>query len=386
MSKSSNPRTMSADWRVDDLDSYVPAAPGTASIERVEWLAYDVDKANLGGDVVKGGPRRGVSVRIRARGGAEGLSMLPWWGQVQSGKPEVQQKAEGLLIGEDAFARERLWRALRQADLPLDTIALVDTALWDLFGKAMGQPVHGLFGTKRTRVKPYRSTPFNLGTPDEYAADAIAARQRGYAGYKVHPCRRWDQKNDPQKDIPVYRAVREAVGPDWPIMSDNFLSYTFDESVQVGELLQALGYRWCESPMAEDETTIDDYVQLCRALEIPVMAPETGGGDHLRRYDWIERGATDMGRIDCLYGGFTPCMKLALACEKLGIKMDLHTAQAAHLPVIAATDEKTMPFIEDYARSFPYQMDAEGWVALPTEPGIGHEPDWAQLEPARVEP
>ena len=71
-------------------------------------------------------------------------------------------------------------------------LASVDLALWDLAGRALGQPVHSLLGAFRDTVPAYASTmcgddlPGGLSTPEEYADFALACKARGYTAFKLH--------------------------------------------------------------------------------------------------------------------------------------------------------------------------------------------------------
>ena len=63
--------------------------------------------------------------------------------------------------------------------------------------------------------------------------------------------------------------------------------------------------------MPENDDWIDRYVRLRKVIKTPLCAPETAEGAHEVRIRWIEAGATDMGRLDVFYGGFTSCWKVA---------------------------------------------------------------------------
>ena len=79
-----------------------------------------------------------------------------------------------VLIGKDPFQREHInqeiWK--RQRSAGVRAIGAVDVALWDLVGKAMGQPIHRLLGTYRETVPAYASSAV-LASPAEYAEDHI---------------------------------------------------------------------------------------------------------------------------------------------------------------------------------------------------------------------
>ena len=133
-----------------------------------------------------------------------------------------------VLIGKDPLRREHLnqeiWK--RQRSAGVRAIGAVDVALWDLVGKAMGQPIHRLLGTYRESVPAYASSAV-LPSPAAYAEEAMQFKENGWAAYKIHPPTRW------KEDIEVCEAVRNAVG-DYTIMLDSTWSYDYPAAVRVG--------------------------------------------------------------------------------------------------------------------------------------------------------
>ena len=117
-----------------------------------------------------------------------------------------------MLMGRNPMHREALvvdlWK--RQRPAGVRTIGAVDVALWDLLGKAVGQPIHRLLGTYRESVPAYASSAV-LPSASAYAEQAVEFKENGWAAYKIHPPTRW------REDIKVCEAVRNAVG-DYTIM------------------------------------------------------------------------------------------------------------------------------------------------------------------------
>jgi L-alanine-DL-glutamate epimerase-like enolase superfamily enzyme len=175
-----------------------------------------------------------------------------------------------LLIGNDPLDRERLnqalWRRVRSATVR--SIGALDVALWDLAGKAFGQPIHRLLGTFRDRIPAYASSAV-LDSPQAYA-QALQFRDTGWAAYKIHPPTRW------KEDIKVCEAVRRAVG-DYTIMLDSTWSYDYPAAIRVGRAVEEMGFYWYEDPLADQD--IYNYTKLKQQLSIPIMAteyPQTG--------------------------------------------------------------------------------------------------------------
>jgi len=310
-----------------------------------------------------------------------------------------------LLVGQDPLDREYIWQELWAGKLPENVVSVVDLALWDLAGRVTGLPVYKLLGGARGRVKAYASGANSLGRPDEYAAHALDCKQRGYLAYKIHNAIYWDpgtrqfappRPSHVEWDIETCRAVREAVGDEFVLMYDPWGTYNYDDALRVGRELERLGYYWYEQPMPEH--LVSSYVRLAEELSIPICSPEILEGGLHTRAEWILRKASDISRIDVLRGGITGAMKTAALCEAFGIRCELHMSGFGNLQVLGATSEDVCEYYErgllapgvDYDATPPYltsscdPLSPDGFVAVPTSPGLGYEIDWRYIEEHRL--
>ena len=288
------------------------------------------------------------------------------------------------LPGMDALDRDAVRRKLKAAGVPAFAVAYVDIAQWDLQGRLENMPVHALLGTVRTKVPVYSSTTFNVGSPDDYAALAIKTRKAGYAGYKIHPNRNWPDEHDVDLEMEIYRAVRQVVSDDWPLMSDPLEVHGYPEALRVGRLLDDLGYYWYESPMPESAEHIPAYAQLSKQLRLPLIGGERTVGDHEIRLKWLRSGATDWGRIDAYYGGLTSCFLIAIECEKLGVPMDIHCGTDHCLQVFGATSQQLIPFAEDFNSTYWGERLIRGELPIANEVGVGEGPDMDYVHDYRM--
>ncbi|MCV7103426.1 enolase C-terminal domain-like protein [Mycobacterium palustre] len=310
-----------------------------------------------------------------------------------------------ILAGNDPFDRERIWQQLWAAKLPENICSVIDLALWDLAGRVLKLPVHKLLGGARERVKAYASSFNNLGTPDDYAIHAVACQRAGYRAYKIHPYFAWNpvtrQPTLPKPaavdaDLDVCRAVRDAVGDDMVLMFDPWGAYNYAEALRVGRELERLGFYWYEHPMNEYQTEL--YVRLAAALDIPICLPEIAEGGIYTRANWIARHASDISRIDVLRGGITGAMKMAATCEAFGLRCELHMSGFGNLQVLGATSEDVCEYYErglvgpgiDYDSPPPYlkaacdPLDVDGYVAIPSAPGLGYTIHWDYIDDHRL--
>ncbi len=309
-----------------------------------------------------------------------------------------------VLIGEDPYARERLWQGLAHwqrgstGQLGDRTLAVVEMALWDLAGRKLGVPVYQLIGSYRDKVPAYASTmcgdemPGGLSTPDDYARFAEALVGRGYKAIKLHTWMKpvsWAP--DPKMDVRACAAVREAVGPDMPLMLDAYHGYSRSEALWLGREIQKLGYYWYEEPM--NEASISSYAWLAANLEIPVIGPETADGKFHTRAEWIKAGACDVTRTGVMdVGGIGPCLKVIHLAESFGMDCEIHGGGPGNLTLCAVQRngrwyERGLlhPFIDydavpEYLHARADAMDADGYVHLPQIPGLGDDINFAYID------
>ncbi|MDB5530106.1 MAG: mandelate racemase [Devosia sp.] len=336
-----------------------------------------------------------------SHGDAEGLNIVD--------QQMIRGRILPLLKGQDPLDREMVWKWLWINNTPENVASVIDNALWDLAGRAFNTPVYKLMGgAGREKVKAYASTYPNIGKPHVYAEHALACKNEGYQAYKIHPHYFWNPEtgqptpgrpSNIKADIETCHLVREAVGPDYVLMFDPWGTYmSMEEAIQVGRELEKLNFYWYEHPMPEYR--VESYVRLSRELSIPILSPEIIAGGVFSRAEWILRGAGDMSRIDVVRGGITGARKTAIVAEAYGLRCEMHMAGWGNLQVIGATSEDTSEYYEkgllapgvDYDAPHPYlkntcdKIDSEGYVHMPTGPGMGYEIEWDYIDDNLIDP
>lgn len=302
-----------------------------------------------------------------------------------------------VLIGQNPFNREKIWHELvhwqrgSAQQLTDRAIAIVEQAIWDLIGRKLNMPVHKLLGGYREKVPAYGSTMCGdelkggLSTPDEYGDFAEKLVLKGYKAIKIHT---WmppvSFAPSPIMDVKACAAVREAVGPDIALMIDGYHWYSRSDAIYIGRELQKLNFTWFEEPM--EEQSMDSYIWLSKNLDIDIVGPESLSGKYLSRADWVKHGACDILRAGVnSAGGLTPCLKVAALAESFGMDCEIHGNGAPNLNVIGAIKncrwyERGLlhPFLNydeppAYLNSIVDPMDKDGFVHLPTLPGLGED-------------
>ena len=309
------------------------------------------------------------------------------------------------VIGEDPLCTEKLWykiykwQRLGGGLLTDRVLATVDLALWDLKGKAAKLPVWKLLGGYRSKILAYGSTMCGddleggLATPDDYARFAEwMVGTRGYKAVKLHG---WmppvPGAPDVKKDYKACAAVREAVGPDIPLMLDPHHFYSRTETLWLANKLAELDFRWMEEPM--EEASISSYKWLTKNTPLNILGPETMTGKHWIRAEWVKQDACDLIRTGCWdVGGITPAMKVANMSESFHMSCEVHGTGASNLSVALAVPNTSFyergllhPFIDyeapkEYQNRIDDEMDADGYVHGREEPGLGQDLNWEYID------
>jgi len=335
-----------------------------------------------------------------SHGDAEGLNNVD--------QHMILTRIKSLIVGQDPFDRELVWKWLWVANIPENVASVIDNCLWDLAGQAFKTPVYKLMGGAREKLLAYASTYPNIGVPRVYAEHALACKKEGYQAYKIHPHYFWNPEtkqptpgrpSNIKADIETIHLVREAVGPDYVLMYDPWGTYmSLEEAIKVGRELEKLNYYWYEHPMPEYR--VESYVRLSRELSIPILSPEIVAGGVFSRAEWILRGAGDMTRIDVIRGGITGARKTAVVAEAYGLRCEIHMAGWGNLQVCGATHEDTSEYYEkgllapgvDYDMPHPYlrntcdRIDDEGYVHMPKGAGMGYEIEWDYINDNLMDP
>lgn len=292
------------------------------------------------------------------------------------------------VLGRSATDPEGAWRAmepstnniLRDRGLALQAIACVDTAIWDVFAKAVGLPVHRLWGSVTDSLPMSVIGGYYHLDLDE-TRELIAGYAKRFSGVKFKVGGR-----TPREDAQRVRVAREAAGPDFAIMVDANQGYERAQAVEFGRLAADLDLRWFEEPCrwTNDRRWMRD-VRL--QTGIPVAAGQSEVTLHGLR-DLVADGAIDVSNFDASWaGGPTVWRKAAGVCAAYGVQLGHHEEPqvAAHLlasvpdhTFVECFDEERDPFF--WALSDLSTFLRDGRLYLPDRPGFGTQLDWEYVD------
>jgi len=342
------------------------------------------------------------AVRILCDDGASGEYVTHWVG-TPSSLGQCTMLAPNLL-GRDPEQRSAIYDDLKREIRAYDHMGhgVLDIALWDLAGKKYNTSVARLLGAYRERLPVYASTyhgqlePGGLDSPEAYAEYAVACKEAGFVGFKIHG---WHE-GDARKEARTVLGVRAAVGPDMHLMVDPACQLrTWMDALYVGRACDEAGYLWYEDPYRDSGVAVEGHRRLREKLQTPILVSEHVRGVE-QKANFLLAGGCDMIHADPEYDlGITGALKIATFCEALGLDVQLHACGPAHRAVLATLRNShfyemalmgpgmvnlTPPvYACDYSDQ-PADLAPDGTVPVPTGPGLGVVYDWDFIERNRT--
>ncbi|HKX28503.1 MAG TPA: L-rhamnonate dehydratase [Blastocatellia bacterium] len=248
-----------------------------------------------------------------------------------------------LLIGKDPFDTEFLWQhmyrqtmAFGRKGIGMVAISAVDIGIWDLLGKATGQPVFKLLGGRtKSRIPVYASRLYSQPL-DELAAEAAKYREAGYRAMKLRFG--WGPQDGAagmERNLELVRTVREVIGYEADLMADAYMGWNLDYARRMIPLLEPYRLRWMEEPLIPDD--IHGYAALKAMNRVPIA-----GGEHeFTLYGFrelIEAKAVDYIQFDTnRVGGITQARKIAALAEAHSIPVIPHAGQMHNFHIVMAS-------------------------------------------------
>lgn len=312
----------------------------------------------------------------------------------------IDTQLRNILVGKDPIAIELLWDQMYRSAIhgrkgeTMMAISAVDCGLWDLKGKALGQPVYRLLGgPTRTEIPAYASALGYSIQPDDVTRRAREIVSQGYRATK------WFFRDGPtdgpdgsRRNLELVQTLREAVGPDVDIMLDAWSSWDVPYAIKMARQLAEYNIRWLEEPVLADK--LDSYKEIQRNS----LTPISGGEHEYTRWGFryiVENRCMDVLQPDIYWcGGISETIKICNLASTFDLPVIPHghsTHATAHL--IASQSPGTCP-IQEYLIKWNtvHQYFLKGQIAPQggviqvswlDSPGLGFEIDDSKIENER---
>jgi L-rhamnonate dehydratase len=286
------------------------------------------------------------------------------------------------LLGEDARNINRIWDQLYRSSLPygrkgipIMAISAVDLALWDLVGKIRMEPVYNLIGgLSRDEITFYCTGP-----------EPLAIKELGFWGAKVPlPHSHFEGEEGLRKNLEFLARHRAAVGADYPLMVDCYMSLTVNYAIRLAEAAKPLNIHWWEEVLSPDDD--DGYREIKRAH--PTLKWTTAEHEYTR-YGFrqlIAERVIDILQPDVMWvGGLTETLRIAAHAAAYDTPVVPHGSGPYSYHFIAS---QTGPAFCEYVAASPdgksiqpvfgtlfegEPMPVNGRLKIPDTPGFGME-------------
>ncbi len=334
---------------------------------------------------------RAIYVEIQTDEAVSGL-----FGPIEDDQVFVIQKfLRPFLTGRDPLATELLSdQMLRmnrhgRSGMFMTGVSVIDCALWDLKGKAWGQPIYRLLGGPTRPAVPAYASMLGYSTEPEAAVRlALEFKQMGYSAQK------WffrfgpgDGEAGKAKNLALVRALRESLGEHYPIMADAFMGW---DATYAAEMLQALApyhLTWVEEPIPPEQ--LGAFARLRTTSGVPLAS-----GEHVytrwQVKELLEARALDWVQTDPDWcGGISELVKICALASSFDVPVAAHGhSLLAALHVAGSQSPGVVPYVEyliqhqankqHFHKQF-YQP-VNGTIALPELPGLGLVLDESKVE------
>lgn len=262
------------------------------------------------------------------------------------------------------------------------TFSGIEMALWDILGKARGEPVWRLLGYSASHAKtPYASLLFG-DDPQQTLVRARHALADGFTAAKFG----WGPigRGAPQQDEDHFMAAREALGADGILLVDVGQIFGADVARAAARLpaLEAAGVVWLEEPF--HASALQEYGALARQCATVRLAGGEGAHNASMARQLIDYGGIGFVQIDCgRIGGIGPAKQVADHAVAKGVTYVNHTftshlALSASLQPFAGLAEHTICEYPAAPKALAVELtsnhllrDANGRIRAPDAPGLG---------------
>lgn len=358
--------------------------PSPVIIETLELLRY----------------KKSFLCRVRSKDGAEGISVGNN-AQMISLYPVFTNRLQPFFIGKDARDLEKLIEGVYVYDsnykmqnlalwVPLATI---EFAILDMLGRISGKSFGELIGTiHNKKIAVYQANGERGITPEvtiEHLLKEVGETKAKALKFKVGGRMSHNYEEPEGRSEKLIPLVRKTFGDKMVIYADSNGSYTADEAIRIGKIMEEYKYNFYEEPVPFD--WYEETKQVSDALKIPVAGGEQEPSLHMFRW-LIANDALQIVQPDMFYfGGMVRSMKVARMAEAFGKLCTPHISGSGigylYMMHFVSSIPNAGPYHEfkGFNDEMPFTCSTssltsdDGVVTVPSGPGLGIDIDPAYI-------
>ncbi len=317
-----------------------------------------------------------VLLRLKTDKGLEGQSYIFTINAVRLKAFEEMVKGfKHLVLDQDPHYVSGIWQSIWAEINPtghkgvtISALSAIDTALWDLVGKAHNKSLHHIFGACRDSIDTYASGGLWLSqTKDELKAEANAFLKAGFKSMKIRV-----GKDSLDEDIARVAAVRNTIGPEHGLLADANQALTAKQAIRLGKALDEFNLIWLEEPVPAYD--LEGHAEVRANIPMPLASGETEY-TALGLKDMIEKKACDILMPDLQrIGGLSEMRRSAELASVYNLPVSTHIFTEHSLSIAGSAPNcisaEHMPW---YAPLFREEMelDKNGHILIADRPGTG---------------
>lgn len=316
-------------------------------------------------------------------------------------KAVIRRALAPVLLGRDPLGIDMLWAEMFRAisysgwaGAEIRAISAVDTALWDLAGKAAGMPVYQLLGGASRNSIPIYNTCYDridfLAEPERLAAELLEAGIKAMKIWPFDPVAaesggRFLTAEQMRRGAEPLARIRRAFGESMDVAMEFHGYWNLPCAIRIAQALEQYQPLWLEEMLPQDNPAA--YRELAAATSLPLCLSER----LMTRWGFreiLENGAAQIIMLDIAWcGGLSEARKIASMAETWYLPVAphncggpvLHFASAhlaANLPNLYLLETVRRHYLEEYEGLLSASLvPVGGRLPLPPGPGLGVELD-----------